>query len=415
MSQRRPGMPPGRLAGCSSRPRQHFWAPSPSGWSAHRFDSGRKRFIRVDSIGCGQPSCCGTSLGGSRPCCGPIARHPNLFYIATFGYGGLAATLLRSSPNIEPFRPAPSQRLSPLAVRCLSSTSTTTFISLTTSTPVLLGLPSPDSTCRPMATESLSRGQGSTPEATKRWCNASLSDQSDPRSTPPTGGRPRRTGHVPVRPSRPGLRRVLGKSADSGQVVAREARDRRRPNRIVVGPFACPGDDVRLAVSDRAPRQGAYPRIVSLHRRRGADFRYRSEWLAHIPAGSPTPTGRAVISEPLSLSGHVSLLRYARVAHVAQVAGWQDQIVESGSHHKSAAMVAGGEADIASIDAVTYSHLQVADPGIMRKVVQIGAGPLVPTLPLICSVDVTDSQVPSCAKASGARCTTRPTRRPWPR
>lgn len=131
------------------------------------------------------------------------------------------------------------------------------------------------------------------------------------------------------------------------------------------------------------------------------DFRYRSAVVGPHPAGSPTPTGRAVISEPLSLSGHVSLLRYARVAHVAQVAGWQDQIVESGSHHKSAAMVAGGEADIASIDAVTYSHLQLADPGIMRKVVQIGAGPLVPTLPLICSVDVTESQVAELRQGIG--------------
>ncbi len=117
------------------------------------------------------------------------------------------------------------------------------------------------------------------------------------------------------------------------------------------------------------------------------EFRYRSTVVTSSAVLQPTPNTRAVINDPLSLSGHISLLRYMGVKT------WPGELITSGGHRSSLEIIGRGEADIASIDAVSLAHLLEADPAVMNNVNIVGAGPLVPTLPLICSAAASDSQV----------------------
>lgn len=108
------------------------------------------------------------------------------------------------------------------------------------------------------------------------------------------------------------------------------------------------------------------------------------------PAGDPPGYYRSVIvgaaggsrravNDEWSLSGWISLL-------VAEGAATADRVdVLTGSHRASVAAVRRREADVASIDAVTFRLLAEHAPGELAGVRVIGRGPLVPCLPLITS------------------------------
>lgn len=117
------------------------------------------------------------------------------------------------------------------------------------------------------------------------------------------------------------------------------------------------------------------------------DFRYRSVLVIRKGAPEPTTESHAAVNDVDSLSGHVSLLRYAGVG------SWPGDVSVSGSHAQSLQMVAAGGADIASIDAVSFANLQVCEPALVDQTQIIGEGPLVPTLPLITSVNTSDAEL----------------------
>ena len=66
--------------------------------------------------------------------------------------------------------------------------------------------------------------------------------------------------------------------------------------------------------------------------------------------------------------------------------GRPSSVVETGSHVQSMRAVVAGDADLASIDAVTFEHAVYADPRLGAGLHVIGHGPMVPTLPLVCAV-----------------------------
>ena len=82
-----------------------------------------------------------------------------------------------------------------------------------------------------------------------------------------------------------------------------------------------------------------------------------------------------------SLSGWVSLA----VALETHSGGrpFFDSVIETGSHVASLDAVRGGDADLASIDAVTFALLQRERPDAVSGLTIVGRGPLVPTLPLV--------------------------------
>ena len=93
---------------------------------------------------------------------------------------------------------------------------------------------------------------------------------------------------------------------------------------------------------------------------------------------------RAAVNGFDSLSGWISL----RVA--TQFAG---ATIVTGTHRASIEAVAAGHADIASIDAVTWSYAQTLWPDETRPLVAVGYGPKVPCLPLITSITASTEQI----------------------
>ncbi|MDO8365086.1 MAG: PhnD/SsuA/transferrin family substrate-binding protein [Actinomycetota bacterium] len=87
------------------------------------------------------------------------------------------------------------------------------------------------------------------------------------------------------------------------------------------------------------------------------------------------PAVTAAINSPDSLSGWVSLQH--------EWGGVPACVLETGSHLESVRALATGRADVASIDAVTWTHIQRLEPALAATVQQIGAGPRVPCLPLV--------------------------------
>ena len=87
------------------------------------------------------------------------------------------------------------------------------------------------------------------------------------------------------------------------------------------------------------------------------------------------PAAVAAINSTESLSGWVSLQ--------CAWGGVPPSIVEAGSHLGSVRAVAEGRADIASIDAVTWALISSLDPVLVSELSVLGAGPVVPCLPLV--------------------------------
>jgi ABC-type phosphate/phosphonate transport system substrate-binding protein len=76
-------------------------------------------------------------------------------------------------------------------------------------------------------------------------------------------------------------------------------------------------------------------------------------------------------------------------ASIAPIAGGKtffSSIVVTGSHEASAAAVAEGEADLASIDCVSFALLGRGRPELVERVAIVAESPLSPSLPFIASV-----------------------------
>jgi ABC-type phosphate/phosphonate transport system substrate-binding protein len=106
--------------------------------------------------------------------------------------------------------------------------------------------------------------------------------------------------------------------------------------------------------------------------------RYRSVLVASKPLGidhwRSNPDAVVARNGDDSLSGWISL-QWAW-------GGEPGRLITTGGHVASMRAVAHGEADVASIDALTFEFLAQSEPDIVGRLHVIGHGPLVPTLPL---------------------------------
>lgn len=101
----------------------------------------------------------------------------------------------------------------------------------------------------------------------------------------------------------------------------------------------------------------------------GSEARYRSVLIEGPNAEAPVAVNGAD-----SLSGWVSW---------CAVRGVPDRSLITGGHVASVFAVADGRASAASIDAVSWVHVQVIHPHVAALVEVVGHGPRVPTLPLV--------------------------------
>jgi ABC-type phosphate/phosphonate transport system substrate-binding protein len=100
---------------------------------------------------------------------------------------------------------------------------------------------------------------------------------------------------------------------------------------------------------------------------------------------------RCVINELDSNSG-MNLLR-AAVAPLASGGRFFGSVAVSGSHLRSVEMVASGEADVASIDCVSFAHFQRLYPLLVRGLQVLGWTASSPSLPYITSHSTSDATV----------------------
>jgi len=90
---------------------------------------------------------------------------------------------------------------------------------------------------------------------------------------------------------------------------------------------------------------------------------------------------RCAVNEPDSNSG-MNLLR-AALAPLAYGGRFFGSVAVSGSHRRSIELIAGGDADVAAIDCVTFAHLQSIDPALTQQVRVLSWTPPSPCLPFV--------------------------------
>jgi ABC-type phosphate/phosphonate transport system substrate-binding protein len=100
---------------------------------------------------------------------------------------------------------------------------------------------------------------------------------------------------------------------------------------------------------------------------------------------------RCVVNEIDSNSG-MNLLR-AAVAPLAGGARYFASVAVSGSHRRSAQMVASGEADVAALDCVSFAHFQQLYPEVVAKLRVLSWTPASPSLPFITASSAGDATV----------------------
>jgi ABC-type phosphate/phosphonate transport system substrate-binding protein len=109
----------------------------------------------------------------------------------------------------------------------------------------------------------------------------------------------------------------------------------------------------------------------------------------------------AAVNGPDSLSGWVSL-----VAGVEGAGGtWRGAVRWTGAHVASLAAVRAGDADIASIDPVSFALLATLDARHVDGLHVVGRGPRVPCLPLIVPGDTDDTELAQWREAWARACT----------
>jgi len=100
---------------------------------------------------------------------------------------------------------------------------------------------------------------------------------------------------------------------------------------------------------------------------------------------------RCVVNELDSNSG-MNLLR-AAVAPLASGGRFFESVVVSGSHLRSVEMIAAGEADVASIDCVSFAHFQRLYPSLVSGLHVLGWTASSPSLPYITAHSASDATV----------------------
>lgn len=150
-------------------------------------------------------------------------------------------------------------------------------------------------------------------------------------------------------------------------------------------------------LADRVRVVGAFePRVPG-----AVGHRYRSVLVAREPCAVADLAGmRAAVNSSTSLSGWVSLV----AAVHGPGATWAGAVSWTGSHRASIAAVAEGCADVASIDAVSWVHFGRLVPELVAGLVEVGSGPLVPSLPLITAACTSDEQLAELRAALAAGC-----------
>jgi ABC-type phosphate/phosphonate transport system substrate-binding protein len=122
----------------------------------------------------------------------------------------------------------------------------------------------------------------------------------------------------------------------------------------------------------------------------GEGHSYRSVLMARHPGQAGDFAGAtAAVNSADSLSGWVSLVAAVHGAG----ANWQGPVVQTGAHVDSLRALNDGTADIASIDSVTLWHVRRSMPELVGDLIEVGAGPLVPCLPVITGAATTDRQL----------------------
>jgi ABC-type phosphate/phosphonate transport system substrate-binding protein len=99
----------------------------------------------------------------------------------------------------------------------------------------------------------------------------------------------------------------------------------------------------------------------------------------------------AAINDRGSNSG-MNLLRHTVAPHALE-GRFFGQVVESGSHRASIAMVARGEADVAAVDCVTFGNLARFAPELVAGVRVLAETAKTPGLPLITRTGASDAEV----------------------
>ncbi len=123
---------------------------------------------------------------------------------------------------------------------------------------------------------------------------------------------------------------------------------------------------------------------------------YRSVLVARL-GGEPSHLAgsRAAVNGRDSLSGWVSLVDAVH----GPGATWAGPVVWTGAHVESVRAVAEGRADLASIDAVTWRHVQRLHPELVGGLVEVGHGPRVPSLPVIAALKMSDDDIAHLRRA----------------
>lgn len=136
---------------------------------------------------------------------------------------------------------------------------------------------------------------------------------------------------------------------------------------------------------------------------------------AAVEALSELRGARAAINDRQSNSG-MNLFR-AAVAPLAGGPVFFAEVIETGSHGESVRAVIDGVADVASIDTVSFAHLQRHAPGMAAGVRTIGWTEAAAGLPFVTSIGTSDGELatlrtalretladPDTAAARGALC-----------
>jgi len=132
-------------------------------------------------------------------------------------------------------------------------------------------------------------------------------------------------------------------------------------------------------LADRVAVIGAFDHAVGF----AADGTYRSVLVASravaVDQWRADPQYMVAVNDLESLSGWVSMCW--------AWGGPPPNCLVTGSHVESMRAVAQGRANIASIDAVTYEFEAEAEPETVSHLQVVGHGPVVPSLPLVTSIE----------------------------
>lgn len=154
-----------------------------------------------------------------------------------------------------------------------------------------------------------------------------------------------------------------------GWPVAGELRDRLH----VVGAFS-------LALADADGHR--YRSVIVADDERSLDARVLADTVA-------------AASSDDSLSGWISL----GVASTGAGTGWPGAIRWTGAHVDSVRAVRAGEADLASIDALSWEHISRCHPELVDGLHIIGRGPWVPSPPIVTPVSTPTARVEELRRA----------------